>query len=77
MHRLGWVLIAGGTALQVAEIMAKAQGNAALGGVIFEETAVGKVVAPIESHLPLPLGWTLVVAGVIIVWVIPKFRGAS
>jgi hypothetical protein len=71
MKALGYGLLVGGAILQTAEIMAKQTTNAAQGGQPFAETALGKFVAPIESKLPLSLGWTLVVIGAILVWVAP------
>ena len=76
MKQAGWILLAGGAALEIAEIMAKSQTNSAQGNATFDQTALGKLVAPIEQVLPLSLGWSLIAMGAIIVWVIPYIGGS-
>lgn len=72
-HQFGYVLIAGGAVLQIAEAMAHS--SATLNNITFPETPVGKMVAPLETILPLSVGWTLILAGVALCYVLPRLKG--
>jgi hypothetical protein len=67
--QIGWGLLIVGGILQVAEGFAQA--DATLGNVTYDQTAVGSIVAPIEKVLPIPLGYTLIVAGAIVLFALP------
>lgn len=75
MKQVGYLLLGGGAILQVSESMAKASVNSAQGNATFDQTPFGKIVAPIDSFLPVPLGWTLIILGAVIVWVLPHIGG--
>lgn len=68
--KVGWWLLIGGGALQLAEGVGQA--DATLNNLQFSDTAIGKVVDPFEKFLPIPLGWTLVIIGATLIWVIPR-----
>jgi hypothetical protein len=73
--QIGWAfLILGGT-LQVAEGLAQA--DATLNGLQFNQTAIGSIVAPVEKVLPISMGWTVLLVGAALVWVVPWVEKAS
>jgi hypothetical protein len=71
----GWVLLVGGAAVQIAETMGKA--SAQLNGLQYQDSKIGAVVAPLEKILPLSLGWTMIMVGAALVWVVPHLGGAK
>lgn len=72
-ENIGWGLVLVGGVLQIAEGLAQA--DATVANIQFNETAVGSLVDPIESKLPIPLGWSLIAAGAIILWLVPLVKG--
>jgi hypothetical protein len=70
---VGWLLLVGGAVVQVAETMGQAQAN--LNGLQFQDTTVGTLVAPIEKVLPVSLGWTLIISGAVVLWILPHLGG--
>lgn len=66
---VGYGLLAAGTILQVVEGFAHA--DAVLNNTNFSDSAVGKLVTPVEGFLPISLGWTLIVVGAGLVWILP------
>lgn len=66
---IGWGLLIVGAITQVAEGFAHA--DAELGGVTFDQTAIGAIVGPAEKVLPVSVGYTLIVAGALTLWVLP------
>lgn len=74
-RHLGYLLMVGGAIVQISEAVAKASANASQDNVTFDQTTFGKIVAPIDSVLPISLGWALIVTGAIIVWVVPHLKG--
>jgi hypothetical protein len=71
-EKIGWGLILGGAGLQVIEGFAHA--DAQLNNIQFSETAVGKLVSPVEGKLPFSLGWTLLLSGAAVLWLIPLIK---
>jgi hypothetical protein len=68
-YGFGWGLIVLGIAVQVAESMA--QSTATLNNTQFSASTIGKVVAPIEKYLPIQAGYSLIVAGAGVLWLLP------
>lgn len=66
---IGWGLLILGAAVQVATGFAQA--DATLNNINLDQTAFGAIVAPFNNKLPIPLGYTLIGAGVIVLWVAP------
>lgn len=66
---IGWGLLILGGVTQVAEGFAHA--DAQLGGVTFDQTAIGAIVGPAETVLPLSMGYTLMIAGALTLWALP------
>lgn len=64
MKKWGWGLVIVGGLLQVLETTQKA--SATLNNTTFDKTPVGKLLTPAEEILPLPLGWSLLGTGAII-----------
>jgi hypothetical protein len=62
---LGWGLVATGAALQFVESSDKAA--AASNNTNFSATTLGAFIGPIETFLPISLGYTLVLLGGVIV----------
>jgi len=69
-QKVGWTMLISGGVLQVLEGFAHA--DATLNNVEYNQTAVGKLVAPVETMLPISLGWTLIVIGASLVRVLPR-----
>lgn len=69
MRHLGYGLLIVGGLTQVAE--SYAQNSAKVTNVPFAQTDFGKIVAPVEAVLPFSLGWTLIIAGAGLVWLLP------
>lgn len=61
MSKVGIGLVVLGVLVQAAESAAKA--SCTLNNTLFATSTVGAIVAPIEQFTPLPLGWTLIIAG--------------
>jgi hypothetical protein len=72
LKHVGWTLLIGGAAIQVAEAIAQA--DATLNNLQFQDTSVGTIVAPLEKVLPLSLGWTLIATGAVLVWIVPHLQ---
>lgn len=70
-EKIGWGLIIVGGFLQVVEGFAHA--DATLNNIQFSETAIGKLVAPVEAKLPIPLGYAMLGLGAGLLWVAPYF----
>lgn len=66
---VGWGLIVVGGLVQIAE--SSAQSSAALNNTQFSASQIGAIVTPIENYLPIQLGWTLVISGVLVLFVLP------
>lgn len=66
---VGWSLVVLGIAVQIAESMA--QSTATLNNTQFSASTIGKIVAPVEAFLPITLGYSLIVAGAGVLWVLP------
>lgn len=71
-EKIGWGLIIVGGVLQVSEGFAHA--DATLNNLQFSETAIGSLVAPVEAKLPTSLGWTLLIVGAGVLWVLPYLQ---
>jgi hypothetical protein len=71
-EKIGWGLIIVGGVIQVAEGFAHA--DATLNNIQFSETAIGSLVAPVESKLPVSVGYSLIILGAGILWVLPYIQ---
>lgn len=72
MKNWGWGFLITGGALQTVEGLAHA--DATLNNLNYNETAIGSLVDPIESMLPVSLGWTLIIIGASILWFVPWIK---
>jgi hypothetical protein len=66
---IGWGLLIAGVGVQVVTVLAQQQ--ASLDNVPLDQTMFGQVVGPINSKLPVPLGWGLVGTGAAVLWALP------
>lgn len=66
MKSWGWGLVIFGGALQILETTQKA--TATLNNTTFDKTPIGKLIAPVENVLPLPLGWALLGTGAAVLY---------
>ncbi len=69
---IGTILLIGGGILIVVEATAGA--DAATNNVDFSQTAVGRIVYPVEQYLPISLGLALALMGAGIIWIWPWLR---
>lgn len=68
-ERIGWGLVILGGTIQIVEGFAHA--DATLNNIQYSETAIGGLLAPLEEKLPVSLGWTLLIAGAGVLWLVP------
>jgi hypothetical protein len=66
---IGWGLLVVGAAVQILEGFGQA--DATLNNVSFDQTAAGALLAPIDNMLPVSLGYTMIIAGALVLWVAP------
>lgn len=71
-EKIGWGLIIFGAVLQVSEGLGQA--DATLNNIQYSETAIGKIVAPVEAKLPVSLGYSLLILGAGVLWVLPYLQ---
>jgi hypothetical protein len=62
---IGYSLIGLGAVIQVVEGIY--QSEAAINNITYDQTAFGAILGPLEKKLPIPLGYMLLVAGVVII----------
>lgn len=65
---LAYALIGLGGLIQVVEGIY--QSEASIQNITYDQTSFGAIIGPLEKRLPIPLGYMLLVAGVLIL-VIP------
>jgi len=70
---IGIIAIVIGGGLQIVESMEKS--SSVLNGTNFNQTTIGSMLAPIENVLPFSLGWTIVLIGAALVWIVPIVKG--
>jgi hypothetical protein len=64
---IGWLLLVAGVAIQVATGFSQA--DAQVNNVTTDQTTFGAIVGPLNKISPVPLGYALMGAGAIALWV--------
>ena len=64
---LGWLLIVAGLGIQLATGFAQA--DAQVNNVTTDQTPFGAIVGPLNKISPVPVGYALIGAGAIVLWV--------